>query len=214
MSGPSLPAPALDHLVYATPNLHSTVRDLSDQLGVTPSPGGRHVGRGTRNYLLGLAEGSYLEVIGPDRDQDDFTGTRPFGMNTLERPRLLAWAVRVTDIDAYVRRAQASGYDPGPVRDMSRVTPDGERLSWRLTETEDTGRPALIPFLIDWGSTRHPSEASPIGATLVGFRCETSDPRSLLTNLEALGVTAQVDLRAGDRLVCEVEGQAGVITLS
>ncbi len=111
---------ALDHLVYAVPDLA-----LAGDLGIDLSEGGRHIGRGTRNLLADLGDGAYLEVIGPDPDQPEPDQPRPFGIDTLTEPKLVAWAVRVKDIEDVVERAKAQGYDPGPVVPMSRERPDG-----------------------------------------------------------------------------------------
>jgi hypothetical protein len=206
-------APVLDHLVYATPDLKATVRELGGLLGVMPSAGGQHVGRGTRNYLLGLGNGSYLEIIGRDPEQIDFTGVRPFGLNGLERQQLVGWAVRVADIEAHVRKSQAAGYDTGPLRAMSRMTPSGEPLSWKLTAAGESAMPRLIPFLIDWGSTRHPSHTSAQGARLVDFHLLTSDPVSVRAELDALEVTCRVDSGASSKLVAEIAGPSGQVGL-
>lgn len=188
----ALESPVLDHLVYATPTLEGTILEVAKSLGVAPSPGGQHVGRGTRNYLLALGAGSYLEIIGPDPEQPAFVGERPFGLNGLDRPRLLAWAVRVNNIDAYVQRARAAGYDPGPVQSMSRLTPDGELLHWRLTESLESEAPRLVPFLIDWGTTAHPSRTAASGVSLVELHAATPHPDDLQRSLSALGVTLAV----------------------
>ena len=69
--------------------------------GVAPAEGGRHLGRGTRNALVGFGETSYLEIIGPDPDQPADPGaSAPFGLGTPGPPRLVTWAVRPPDLDA------------------------------------------------------------------------------------------------------------------
>jgi len=80
----------IDHLVYATPDLATTVGLLTDRLGTAPTPGGAHPGRGTRNALVGLGDGAYLEIIGPDLEQPAPLSARPFGIDTLSAPALAA----------------------------------------------------------------------------------------------------------------------------
>jgi hypothetical protein len=177
----------IDHLVYATPDLDATVADLARR-GLTLSPGGSHDRLGTRNALADLGGGSYLEVVGPDPDQPEPTAPRPFGIDGLTAPRLVAWAVRVTDLDATVAAARAHGHDPGTARDMARLRGDGVRLAWRLTPMPSTV-PAVLPFLIAWGDTEHPSVSAAHGARLESFTLHHPDPATVRERLAALGVT-------------------------
>ncbi|GAA0943579.1 VOC family protein [Nonomuraea longicatena] len=179
---------ALDHLVYAVPDLLKGVADLVERTGVAPVPGGAHPG-GTANYLLGLGEGAYLEVIGPDPDAG---GERPraFGLETLTAPALAAWAVRTGDLDQAVRRARAAGYDPGPAEPLSRRRPDGTLLEWRLTRREDPAAVRPVPFLIDWGTTAHPADSGLPELSLVSFTATHPDPGALRRDLATVGATA------------------------
>ena len=87
-----------DHLVFAGPDLDEAVAYVASVLGVVAAPGGRHLGYGTRNRLIGFDDAAYLEVIGPDPDQPDPAGPRPFGIDELTGPALVAWAVRTSSI--------------------------------------------------------------------------------------------------------------------
>src|SRR5262245_34103892 len=121
----------LDHLVYATPDLDQTVVDLAGR-GITLSLGGPHPGHGTRNYLAALGNHSFLEVVGPDREQPDPVTARPFGVDNLTEARLMTWAIQVPDLDEALDRARAGGHEPGEAQAMSRRRPDDVLLSWRL----------------------------------------------------------------------------------
>ena len=46
----------IDHLVYASVNLADTVAELDSRFGVSLTPGGQHLGLGTRNYLADLGD--------------------------------------------------------------------------------------------------------------------------------------------------------------
>jgi len=149
----------LDHIVLAVPDLAAGVEQFTERTGVRPVPGGRHLGVGTANHLVGLdgCGDAYLEIIGPDPDQPAPPQPRPFGIDDLAAARVATWAVRPADLDRQVAEARARGYDPGAPRAMSRATPDGEGLHWRLTGLDPTAGEGLVPFLIDWGSTPHPA---------------------------------------------------------
>ena len=203
----------LDHLVLATRELEETVRWAGDALGVQPVFGGRHQGLGTRNHLLSFGSGRYLEVVGPDPDQPEPASPRRYGLDSLDRPRLVAWAARSSQLEEDAEKAARLGQDLGAIREMSRTTPEGETLTWRLTTQSGAGV-AVIPFLIDWGDSRHPSTTAPSGASLTDFRAEHPDPDRMRRVLDALGL--ELDVRAGPeaRLFAELSGPAGVLRLS
>lgn len=203
----------LDHLVYAVPDLAAGVAEIERLTGVRAVEGGRHVGLGTRNYLValrgdGLGDAAYLEIIGPDPDQDDPAGPRPFGLDGLETARLMTWAIRPADFDDALTAAIRHGYDPGGPREMSRATPDGELLTWRLTPGDPAGG-GLVPFLIDWGQSPHPTTRPMPELRLAGFGGVHPDPAGIRRSLAALNVT--LDIAQGDRpaLNAVVEGPAG-----
>jgi catechol 2,3-dioxygenase-like lactoylglutathione lyase family enzyme len=200
--------PVFDHLVYATPDLEATSATLTDALGVAPAPGGSHPGMGTRNLLYGLGDGKYFELIGPDEAQD--VPPRWFGIAALTRPRLAGWAVRTARINRVVAGAKERGYDPGGMVGMSRQGADGEPMTWRLTMPKDT----LIPFLIEWGDTPHPSARDLPQLTLDSFAAEHPEPALLRHSLEALGVALTVVQAPHTRLTAMLRGPGGILPLS
>ncbi|WP_030160021.1 VOC family protein [Glycomyces sp. NRRL B-16210] len=203
---------SLDHLVLATPDLAGTVAEVARLTGTRPVPGGAHPALGTRNFLLGLGDGAYLEIVGPDPEQGEPEGPRPFGIDALGEARLVTWAVRVEDVDAAVAAARAAGYDPGDPWELSRQTPAGDRLTWRLTLDRGQGRTGLVPFLIDWGATPHPSAGLPV-VPFVGLEAVHPDPERIETPLEAIG--AKLPLKAGNRasLAATLFGETGLVVL-
>ena len=50
---------------------------------------------------------------------------------------------------------------------MSRVKPDGEEISWRLTLSNNL---KMVPFVIDWGDTPNPATVTPKGCLLTEVR--------------------------------------------
>jgi hypothetical protein len=80
---------------------------------------------------------------------------------------------------------------------MSRKTPTGETVSWRLTRRHDT----VVPFLIDWGTTPHPARNLPV-ATLTSFTGSHPDPAQATAALTALGLELPVS-----------QGEAGLVAI-
>jgi catechol 2,3-dioxygenase-like lactoylglutathione lyase family enzyme len=205
--------PVLDHLALATPDLAASVRAFTERTGVEPAAGGSHLGLGTANYLVDLGGGSYLEIIGPDPEQPTPTAPRPFGIDELTEPRLVTWAVRTDDIDALVAQARDGGFDPGEPRAMSRRTPDGELLEWRLTAPRFEYGDGLVPFLIDWGNSPHPTERGLPRAALREFAAVHPDPASVRPALAALRVDLHVDIGERAELRAVVAGADGPAVL-
>ncbi len=204
----------IDHLVLATPDLEATVEWLAGRLGVRATAGGRHPGLGTRNALLGLGGGAYLEIIGVDPGAaGPPEGPRPFGLDRIGEPRLATWAAGVGDIDNRVAAARAAGYDPGPARPMSRRLPDGTDLHWRLTPPSAEAVD-VVPFLIEWaGDAPHPSATSAQGCRLVRFAAGHPEPDSVRTMLAALAAEMAVSVAAAPELLALVEGPGGAVDL-
>jgi hypothetical protein len=212
------PLARLDHLVLAGPDLSALSAEVAERLGVRPVVGGRHVGRGTRNELLGLGHdgpgaGGYLELIGPDPEQPEPDVPRPFDLDALATPRLVTWAVRCTDLAAASSAARAAGHDPGEAAGMQRSRPDGVLLSWRLTPTSPDG---VLPFLIDWGGSPHPAADLPDGIRLEALELSHPEPGRVRAVLDAWGVGAEhgVEVTAGaPALRARLTGPSGELLL-
>ena len=203
-----------DHLVYGVPDLPAGVEEFTAATGITPVRGGRHAGYGTANYLVGLGHGRYLEIIGVDPDAPDTPPRRFFGIDPVRPPGLLTWAIRTDDIDRAVDAARHDGYDPGEPVDMSRRTASGDLLRWRLTpDTVDTTG-GLVPFLIDWGGSTHPTRNRLPELGLASLTLCGPDPSGTGRNLAALGVRIPVHdaPRPGMRAVLVTP--SGTVTLT
>jgi hypothetical protein len=131
----------------------------------------------------------------------------------LKEPRLITWAAATKDIDAAVEQAKSAGYDPGTAISVARETPEGERLSWRLTVSTRFAGDGLVPFLIDWGSSPHPSGTNEALCSIEGFTAEHPDPESVRAMLSALGASLDVELGAVPCLRGTFVGPHGSLTL-
>jgi hypothetical protein len=96
---------------------------------------------------------------------------------------------------------------------MSRRTPSGELLEWRLTSPDAPRLDGLIPFLIDWGATKHPATSGLPQATLVDFRATHPDAKKVQRVLAVLGAELPVDAADDTTLHAVLETARGERTL-
>ncbi len=147
----------LDHLCYVpgSEGLASCVQRLGGRLGAAFTDGGLHPGFGTRNFVLPLTGGCYLEVV--DVLDHPAVDRAPFGRAVRARSAdgggWLTWVVRVDDIaDVEQRLAR-------PAAEGHRRRPDGVDLYWRQIGLHDVALDRQLPFFVEWhvDPADHPS---------------------------------------------------------
>lgn len=205
--------PEIDHLIVGAPDLDAGIRHVEQLLGVSPAPGGRHQSLGTKNALLSLGEGVYLEVLAPDPVGEPPERPRPLGIDDLEVPRFLTWAARVPDLLALVARARDRGIDLGEVTHGSRTRPDGTTISWTGTDMWRLRAGGVLPFFIDWGDSEHPSRTAPPGGVLEDLRGLHPEPDVVRAGLAALGIDLPVDEAERPGLAARIRTAEGVVQL-
>jgi Glyoxalase-like domain len=156
----------LDHLSYAAgpEGLGACVQRIGAKLGAGFTDGGLHPSFGTRNFVLPLADGCYLEIVAAlDHPAAD---RAPFGRAVSARTQAgggwLAWAVGVNDITTYEARLNR------PAAKGHRRRPDGFDLLWRQIGINDVTEDPQLPFFVQWDSDaeHHPAAGgSPIRLT-------------------------------------------------
>ncbi|AYY11644.1 VOC family protein [Actinobacteria bacterium YIM 96077] len=165
----------LDHVSYAAgpDGLDATAQRLSDQLGVQFIDGGLHPRFGTRNRVLPLAGGHYVEVVAvldhPAADQV------PFGQAVKARSETgggwLGWVVAVDDLAPIEQRLGRSAVQG------NRKRPDGFELRWKQIGVKGLINDPQLPFFVRWESepAEHPSKGGR-GVQLTGLEI-AGDPR-------------------------------------
>jgi hypothetical protein len=205
--------PAADHLVYATPDLQVGVDRIERLVGVRAAAGGQHPGRGTRNALVALGPATYLEIIGPDPEQPTPKEPRPFGIDGLREPRLVAWASKTSAPEKIADTAERHGIKLGSVIAGSRRRADGVLLAWRYTDPRTVVADGIVPFFIDWGKTPHPAATATTGATLMALHAEHPEAARVQKMLDDLGVDLVVQPGRTPALVATINGPRGKVTL-
>jgi hypothetical protein len=201
----------LDHLVFGAADLAAGVAAVAERTGVSPQPGGRHPGFGTHNALTGLGGRAYLEVIAPDPEQPTTSPMRT-SLDALTTPALITWAVASHDLTADAERMAAAGIELEAPIDMERPAGDVV-LRWQVRRPVDA-RDGVVPFLIDWGDSPHPTTSLPHQLAFAVLHLTTPCAGPLTRALAALGVDG-VEVRHGEHtaLWATVTGPRGMISL-
>lgn len=145
-----MPDMRLDHVSYAAERdgLHATAGRLGEALGVTPVDGGYHPRFGTRNVVLPVADGRYVEVV--EALEHPAAEKEPFGQVVRARSRdgggWVGWVVAVDDI-APVEQRLGRPSVPG-----NRHRPDGVELRWRQIGVRGLQADPQLPFVVCWQS--------------------------------------------------------------
>jgi hypothetical protein len=147
----------LDHLSYAAgpDGLARTARRIGELLGEEFVDGGIHPRFGTRNVVLPLSAGTYLEVVEVlDHPASD---KAPFGQAVRARSSAgggwMGWVVAVDDISPVEKRLGRDSVEG------NRHRPDGVELRWRQVGVKGLQSDPQLPFFVQWQTAPdlHPS---------------------------------------------------------
>lgn len=176
-----------DHFMYGVPNRDEAMESIETLTGVRPSIGGSHRGKGTRNALLSLGDSVYLEIIAPDLEQDL---TNNFGgfLRDLESPGLITWCASHPNLVQAATDMKSLELEPNGPTAWSRKDPEGNVLAWELLFINGHDLGTIVPFLIDWKNTPHPSGRTPKGCTIKSFELHSPELVVLRGILDTLGL--------------------------
>jgi len=199
----------LDHLSFAAgpEGLEATTQRLGALLGTTFREGGYHPRFGTRNKILPLTDGHYLEVVEvldhPAADK------APFGQAVRARSQdgggWLGWVVAVEDLgplEERLGRAAVEGH---------RFLDDGTRLFWQQLGVKGLQSDPQLPFFIRWLSDPaiHPSHG---GQEVELLKLEIAGDRERVDDW--LGGQSDAILRDVDIDWIAPNGQPGLVAAS
>ena len=90
---------------------------------------------------------------------------------------------------------------------------DGRLLTWKFTDPVVVSGDGIVPFLIDWGTSPHPAESAPSGATLIDLRAEHPAPAEIRRVLSVLEIDLPVAEGPVARLIATLDTPRGRVRL-
>jgi len=206
----------VDHLLLGVSDLDRGIEWLEERTGVRAAPGGIHPGVGTRNALLSLGAGYYLEIIAPDPSQSVYN----FQIDVRSRtdPRIVTFAASTKDIETLATTARKAGYKVFGPAAGSRQPPSGKILRWRtlgVLNQLGTGGIEHVPFFIQWDAgSPHPSQSAPAGCQLESLEFQHTNPSDLSGALRTLGMDAKIAQAGAARIIATLQTPKGRVELS
>lgn len=200
----------LDHVSFAAgpDGLAATAERLSDLLGEKFLDGGVHPRFGTRNMVLPLTDGQYLEVVEVlDHPASD---KAPFGQAVRARSESgggwMGWVIAVDDIRPLEARLQREAV-PG-----NRHRPDGVELRWLQVGVKGLQADPQLPFFVQWqsGPELHPSRDATGHVTLSRLDI-AGDPRRVS---DWMGTPVEHPLDGLDVEWAAPNGTPGIVAVS
>ncbi|CAM4111116.1 VOC family protein [Zobellia roscoffensis] len=205
----------LDHIVYSVKDLDAAILTLEKKLGVKAVFGGYHATQGTKNALINLDNGTYLELLAADDDNKNILPPRWMGIDVLKKDQITRWALKSAQLEKDAEIVKQYHPEMGKITGGSRNTANGSLLKWQLILPLPTPEVELIPFMVDWSQTEtHPHDALP------NMRCKLIElygthPNSDLLKItfKKLGVQLRIDPNENINLKAIIQCPNGVVEI-
>ncbi|MBI4786891.1 MAG: VOC family protein [Chloroflexi bacterium] len=136
-----------DHFIILVNDLNAAM-DAYRRIGFAAQVGGEHVAFGSRNALVALSDGSYLELVAyhdPALAMKTFWGDAVRKLQV--REGFGAFVLASNDIENDVRQIRQRGLEIADPTAGSRQRPDGLQVAWHTAIAGGTPS-GILPFLI------------------------------------------------------------------
>ncbi|MEP0263817.1 VOC family protein [Dokdonia sp.] len=185
----------IDHIVYAVSNLDEAIKVFEKATGISPIFGGYHTTEGTKNALVNLQDGVYLEFIAIDETNLKVPKDRWMGIDLLTKNQVTRFALKSNDLisDSTILKRYNSAM--GTKKEGSRHTVTGALLQWELLMPLATPEVELIPFILDWSTSEmHPHDMLPdMNCTLIELYATHPKPESISPFLDQLAYHLRIE---------------------
>jgi len=141
----------LDHVTICGPDL-STLQEAFANFGLAADYGGLHASGGTHMAVIGLEDGSYVELVAPVKA--GAVTDSGWSKLMLANAGACAWAVGSDDIQKDVDALKHAGLPVDGPFSGGRKKPDGKVLEWRTAALGTQQAGAMLPFMIQDSTPR------------------------------------------------------------
>jgi catechol 2,3-dioxygenase-like lactoylglutathione lyase family enzyme len=139
----------IDHVTLAGSKLEEMRQAFTAATGISTEYGGPHSNHATEMALASFPDGSYLELMGIQRNAGPAAvESHVWSRSLRENGGPCAFALRVADVSAEIQRLSSAGVHVGPTEKSGRTRPDGVTLSWETADAGPGPRGSFFPFLI------------------------------------------------------------------
>ncbi len=204
----------VDHLVYCVHDLEACIHLFNEIYGIEASIGGRHLSQGTKNALVNIGNGCYLELLAIDPDNDTVGRDRWMGIDLLTSNKITRWAMKSFSINSDSK--VLAGYKPdlGALDKGMRQSPDGGMLRWDMTLPSSEPEVEVMPFLIDWSvSDAHPTTALSEQGQLMELHLSSPEPDKLIPYFHQLDIDIKITQGKDTTIKAIIKGPKGVFEI-
>ena len=135
----------VDHASVCGSNLN-TLQDGFASVGLKTDFGGPHAHGGTQMALLGFDDGSYLELIAPQKA--GITVDSGWAKMIASNAGPCAWAIGSHDLKGDLARFKHEGLPADGPAPGSRTRPDGKVIEWETAMVGSAAPGSTLPFMI------------------------------------------------------------------
>lgn len=200
----------IDHIVYVTPKLEQYAEYLSKKLGVDLVIGGRHLNKGTRNALLNLGNGCYLELLSVDEANKNIQPPRWMGVDLIEKPTISRWSLKSTDLESDCKILKEFDQHHGIIERGERKTQSGELLSWSMALPLSEPDVDIMPFFTDWQhSSFHPTEKLEEGCILQSLVVYHPQAEMVQSYMDRFGLNIKVEQWPSQKISISIKSPNG-----
>ena len=204
----------IDHIVYAVPNLEEAIDDFEKVSGVRPIFGGYHTTQGTKNALVNLGSGTYLELLGIDDSNESIRDNRWMGIDLISEPKVTRWAIKTKNLQNDSKVLQSYNSQMGQVQGGQRKMTTGKLLKWDLAMPLARPEVEIIPFITDWqASDAHPTDSLPDLCHLIELKLSHPEADLMQGVLDDLGCQQTIENGKIASVSISIQCPKGIIEL-